>query len=444
MSTPVTRYTKSGDVSIAYQVFGDGPADLVFVPGWMSHLELSWDYPSHARLLRRLSSFSRLITFDKRGTGMSDRVPEKDLPTLEERMDDVRAVMDAAASERAAIFGFSEGGALSILFAATYPERTTALVLYASMANWVRDEENHWAPTREEHAEVARRYHEHWGEAVGVSAFAPTMANDDEFRRRWSAFLRMSASPGAAVALLRMNIDTDVRPVLPSIHVPTLVLHRSGDRIIHVDSGRYLADRIAGARFVELPGDDHLPWVGDGDAIVDEIEEFTTGVRHGSEPDRVLATVLFTDIVASTERAAALGDHHWRELLDAHGLDVARQLGRFRGRLVKWLGDGALAVFDGPARAIRCAQAMVEDAGRLGIELRVGLHAGECEVRDDDVGGLAVHIAARVTGQADGSEILVSSTVKDLVAGSGIDFADRGPRDLKGVPGKWRLFSVCP
>jgi class 3 adenylate cyclase len=442
MSLPVTRYTKSGGVNIAYQVVGTGPLDLVFVPGWISHLELGWEDPRNARLLRRLASFSRLILFDKRGTGMSDRVDERDLPTLDQRMDDVRAVMDAAGSERAALLGVSEGGPMSILFAATYPQRTSALVLLATFAYWLRDEETPWAPSREEHEEVVRGYEQRWGEPVGISAFAPTMAKDEEFRRRWATLLRMAASPGAAVALLRMNYDIDVRPVLPLVRVPTLVLHRRGEQTINIEGGRYLAAHIPGARMVELDGEDHLWWVGDSNAIVDEVEEFLTGVRHGAEPDRVLATVLFSDIVASTERAAALGDQQWREVLDRHSTEVARQVDRFQGRLVKWLGDGVLAVFDGPARAIRCGRALVEEAPRLGVEIRVGLHAGECEVRDDDVGGLAVHIGARVMAHAGPSEVVVSSTVKDLVVGSGIDFADLGTHELKGVPGDWRLFSA--
>jgi pimeloyl-ACP methyl ester carboxylesterase len=442
MSPPITRYARSGNVNIAYQVVGTGPLDLVFVPGWISHLELAWDDPPHARLLRRLASFSRLICFDKRGTGLSDRVGTHELPTLEQRMDDVRAVMDAVDSEHAALFGFSEGGAMSILFAATYPERATALVLYASLANWVRDDDSPWLPTREQHEEVARLYERRWGEPVGASAFAPTMAKDPDFRRRFGTLLRTAASPGAAVALLRMNFELDVRPALPLVRVPTLVVHRTGDRTISIESGRHLAAHIPDAHLVELEGDDHLPWVGDSDAIVDEIEEFLTGVRHGAEPDRLLATVLFTDIVASTERAAALGDRRWREVLDAHTVEVARHLDRFRGRQVKWLGDGVLAIFDGPARAIRCGRALVEESRRLGVEIRVGLHAGECEVIGDDVGGLAVHIAARVMARAGPGEVLLSGTVKDLVAGSGIEFADRGSHRLKGVPGDWRLFSV--
>jgi len=442
VSPPTTRYAKSGDVNIAYQVVGEGPLDLVYVPGWLSHVELAWDEPSCAHLLRRLASFSRLILFDKRGTGLSDRVPLHELPNLEERMDDVRAVMDAAHSDRAALFGVSEGGPMSILFAATHPERTTALVLYASYANWTRDDETDWAPTRENHEQIAQLYERRWGDAVGISAFAPSMVNDQEFRRRFATWERMSASPGAAAALLRMNCEVDVRSILPHIRVPALVLHRTGDQTMNVEAGRYLARHIPEARLVELAGDDHMPWVGDTDALVDEIEEFLTGVRHGREPDRVLATVLFTDIVGSTERAAALGDQRWREILDEHSAAVMRQLDRFQGRFVKWLGDGVLATFDGPARAIRCGRALAEESRHLGIEIRVGLHCGECEVRGEDVGGIAVHIAARVMAHAGPGEVLASRTIKDLVAGSEIEFADRGPHELKGVPGKWHLFGV--
>jgi pimeloyl-ACP methyl ester carboxylesterase len=443
VSSPTTRYARSGDLNIAYQVVGDGSVDLVLVPGWMSHLELAWEEPSYARLFRRLASFSRLILFDKRGTGLSDRVPVQELPSLEQRMDDVRAVMDAVDSHRAALVGVSEGGPMSILFAATHPDRTSALVLYASYANWIRDGESPWAPTREEHEQIAQLYERRWGEAVGINAFAPSMARDQEFRRRFATWLRMSASPGAAAALIRMNVELDVRPILPLVRVPTLVVHRTGDRTITVEAGRYLARHIPGARLVELPGDDHLPWVGDTDALVDEVEEFLTGVRHGIEPDRMLATVLFADIVGSTERAASLGDHRWREILDEHSALVVRQLERFQGRLVKWLGDGVLATFDGPARAIRCGRALADESRRLGIELRVGLHCGECEIRGEDVGGIAVHTAARVMARANPGEVLVSRTIKDLVAGSGIEFVDRGTYELKGVPGEWQLFGVA-
>jgi pimeloyl-ACP methyl ester carboxylesterase/class 3 adenylate cyclase len=439
---PVTQYAKSGGVHIAFQVVGDGPLDLVFVPGWLSHLELAWEEPLQARFLRRLASFSRLILLDKRGTGLSDRVPDGELPTLEVRIDDVRAVMDAAGSQRAALFGYSEGGAMSALFAATHPSRTSALVLYGSHANWLRDRDNDWAPTRQQHEEVIRAYEQRWGSAVGLGVFAPSVAKDDDYRRRFGTYLRMAASPGAAAALLRMNIEVDIRPILAAVLVPTLVVHRRGDRTIPAEAGRYLAAHIPGARLAELDGVDHFPWIGDSDAIVDEVEQFLTGSRRVFEPDRALLTVLFSDIVASTERAAALGDQRWGELLAAHQADSERQIGRFSGRAVKWLGDGVLATFDGPARAIRCALALVEEARRLDVEVRVGIHAGECEISEGDVGGLAVHIGARVMAQAGPGEVIVSRTVKDLVVGSGFSFADRGDHELKGVPGDWRLFSV--
>jgi class 3 adenylate cyclase len=331
---------------------------------------------------------------------------------------------------------------MSIRFAAAYPERTAALVLLGTFAHWVRDDDTPWAPTREEHEEVARLYERRWGEPTGISAFAPSVAHDEEFRRRWATFNRMAASPAAAVTLLRMNCDIDVRDDLRTVQVPTLVLHRRGDRAVNIESARYLARRIRGARLVELEGDDHLWWVGDSDSIVDEVEEFLTGVRHGAEPDRVLATVLFSDIVGSTEHAAAVGDRHWGEILERHNKDVTRQVERYGGRLVKWLGDGVLATFDGPARAIRCAQALTEESRRSGIDIRVGVHAGECEIADDDIAGLAVHIAARVMGHARPGTVAVSSTVKDLVAGSGFIFDDLGSHELKGVPGDWRLFAV--
>jgi class 3 adenylate cyclase len=369
-------------------------------------------------------------------------VPETDLPTLEQRMDDVRAVMEAAGSTRAALFGISEGGPMSFLFAATYPERTIAVVAYASYAKWIRDMDYPWAPTRERHEEVAAIYERRWGEPMAVGTFAPSMRGDEAFGRRWARFMRAAASPAAAVALYRMNIEIDVRHVLPAIRVPALLLHRTGDRVMDVGGSRYMAQRIPGARLAELPGDDHIYWLGDWQAIVGEIEEFLTGVRHDVEPDRVLATVLFTDIVGSTERAAALGDARWRDLLVSHHGVIRQELARFRGREIDTAGDGFFATFDGPARAIRCACAAADALRRLGLEVRAGLHTGECELMGNRVSGIAVHIGARVAGLAAPGEVLVSSTVKDLVAGSGLRFADRGAHGLKGVPGEWRLFGV--
>jgi pimeloyl-ACP methyl ester carboxylesterase len=441
---PETRYAKSGDVNIAYQVVGEGPLDLVLVQGWISHLEYGWEDPAIAHLLRRLASFSRLILFDKRGTGLSDRVSVTELPTLEERMDDVRAVMDAVGSERAALMGISEGGPMSALFAATYPERTSALVLYGSYAKWIRDESYPWAPPRESHERAFKGLERNWGQGFGLEFIAPSVANDERVRQWWGTYQRRAASPGAAVALYRMNIEIDIRHILPTIRVPTLVLHRSGDRLLAAGGARYMADRIDGARYVELPGDDHAPWWGDSDAVLDQVQKFLTGVRPAPEPDRMLATVLFTDIVGSTQRASELGDRRWLELLDSYYALARRELERFRGREVKRTGDGFLATFDGPARGIRCASAVSESAGQLGLEIRAGLHTGECEIMGEDVGGIAVHIGARVAAEAAPGEVLVSSTVKDLVAGSGLQFEDRGSHHLKGVPDEWRLFAVMP
>jgi pimeloyl-ACP methyl ester carboxylesterase len=437
---PETRYAKSGDVNIAYQVVGEGPFDLVYVPGWISNVELMWDEPSHARLLQRLASFSRLILFDKRGTGMSDPVPLDRLPTLEQRMDDVRAVMEAARSEHAAIFGSSEGGLMSALFAATYPERTRALVAGAIYAKRLWSPDYPWAPTPEAREIEIGEIERSWAGEMDISNLAPSA--DEAFRRRAVAYLRRSASPGAAVALLRMNSAIDVRDVLPTIRVPTLVLHRVGDRDVNIEEARWIARQIPGAKLVELPGDDHLIWGGDVDAVVDEVEEFLTGVRPVLGADRVLATVLFTDIVGSTERAAELGDRRWREVLDQHHAVVRRELERFRGREVDTAGDGFFATFDGPARGVRCACAIRDAVRELDIEIRAGLHTGECELTGDGkVGGIAVHTGARVPSVASAGEVVVSSTVKDLVAGSGIEFEDRGEHDLKGV-GTWHLYSV--
>jgi pimeloyl-ACP methyl ester carboxylesterase len=437
---PETRYAKSGDLNIAYQVVGEGPLDLVYVPGWVSNIEAMWEEPSHARLLGRLAAFSRLILFDKRGTGLSDPVPLDRLPTLEERMDDVRAVMDAAGSDRAAIFGSSEGGLMSVLFAATSPERIEALITLAIYATRLWSPEYPWAPKPEDRAAEIEEIERTWGGEMDISSLAPSA--DEAFKRRAVAYLRRSASPGAAVALLRMNSLIDVREVLPTINVPTLVLQRVEDRDVNVEEGRWIARQIPGAKYVELPGDEHLIWAGDVDAVVDEVEEFLTGRRPVHEPDRILATVLFTDIVGSTERAVSLGDRRWRELVGEHDSLVRRQLERFQGREVDTAGDGFLATFDGPARAIRCADSVRTAVRGLGLEVRAGLHTGECEIAGDSVRGIAVHTGARVAALAGGGEVLVSSTVKDLVAGSGIEFEDRGIRELKGVPGEWRLYAV--
>jgi class 3 adenylate cyclase len=435
---PETRYAKSGDVNIAYQVVGDGPRDLVLVPGWVSHLDLDWEEPRYAHFLRRLASFSRLIMFDKRGTGLSDR--PGGLPDLETRMDDVRAVMDTVGSERAALFGYSEGGPMCILFAATYPERTSALVVYGSYAKRRDPDADYpWAASWKERQAYADQVERDWGEEADLGTMAPNA--DDAMVRWWHARARASASPGAAKALVLMNSQIDVRSALSSIAVPTLVLHRTGDRDSRCDEGRYIAERISGARFVELEGDDHAPFL-DPDQIVDEVEQFLTGVRRGPESDRVLATVLFTDVVGSTERATELGDRAWRDLLERHHAVVRKELERFRGREVDTAGDGFLATFDGPARAIRCARAIRNGLRDVGLDVRAGLHTGECELLGDKVAGVAVHTGARVAAKAPAGEVLVSSTVKDLVAGSGIEFEERGTHVLKGIPGEWRLYAV--
>jgi len=443
VQVPDTRYARSGGLNIAYQVVGEGPFDLVWVPPWVSHVEEAWEEPATARFLTRLASFSRLIVFDKRGTGMSDRVPEDRLPTLEERMDDMRAVMDAAGSERAAVFGASEGGNMAVLFAATYAERAIALVTFAIFAKRVWSPDYPWAPTPEERARFFKVIEKDWDGEMDLEALAPSAAGDPEFMRRLMRYLRRSASPGAALALARMNTDIDVRAVLPAIGVPTLVMHRRGDADSNVEEGRWIAEQIPGARFVELDGADHLPHVGDQDAVLDEIEEFLTGVRPTRPPDRVLATLLFTDIVGSTQKVAEVGDRAWNDLLARHHRLVRAQLARFRGREVDTTGDGVFATFDGPARAVRCAAAIVAGDRSVGLEVRAGVHTGEIEQSDAGVRGIAVHTGARIAAAAQPGEVLVSSTVKDIVAGSGLAFADRGERELPGVPGSWRLFAAA-
>jgi pimeloyl-ACP methyl ester carboxylesterase len=417
---------------------------VVLVLGFATHLELSWESPAFARFFERIGAFSRLIIFDKRGTGLSDPVDE--VPTLELRIDDVRAVMDAAGSERAALFGISEGGPMCVLFAATHPERVTALVLYGAMARTTEAPDYPWASPAEALREAAIEFiAPYWGQhAEGmVELFAPSLAGDPEAAEFTARLERSAASPAMVQQIFEMFLDIDVRAVLPTIHVPTLVVHRRGDLVVNRRAGEDLAAQIPDARYVELPGIDHLPWAGDSEAVLGEIEEFLTGARSEAEPDRVLATVMFTDIVGSTERATELGDAQWRELLAAHQAAVRRELERFRGREVKTLGDGHLATFDGPARAIRCGGEIAETARSAGLEVRVGLHSGEVEVMEDDVGGIAVHIAARVGALAGAGEVLVTSTVKDLVAGSGIEFADRGAKQLKGIPDEWHLFAAA-
>jgi class 3 adenylate cyclase len=443
-AAPKIRYARSGDVNIAYQIAGDGPIDLVYVPGWVSNIETAWEDPHVSRFLERLASFSRLILFDKRGTGLSDRVSISELPTLEQRMDDVRAVMDAADSQRAALFGASEGGVMCALFGATYPDRTAALLLYGSYAKGTASADYpHGLAEQEVIDEFIEALTEVWDDAGGLlNIWAPSASDDPVAQAAFGRYLRTGASPSAVVALTRMNAAVDIRQVLPVITVPTLVIHRSEDMIVPVKAGRDLAAKIQGARYVELSGEDHLWFHGDAAAILGEVEEFLTGTRATQIVDRILATVMFTDIVDSTRKAAALGDRRWRDLLGRHDTLMHRELERHRGRAVKTLGDGFLATFDGPARAIRCACSARDALRGLGVEVRAGLHTGECELIGDDLGGIAVNIGARVGSVAGPGEVLVSRTVTDLVAGSGIEFTDRGVHSLKGVPGEWQLYAV--
>ncbi len=442
MDVPETLYARSGDVNIAYQVVGEGELDLVYVPGWVSNVEYMWTYAPFAHLLRRLAAFSRVILFDKRGTGLSDAVPLDRLPTLEQRMDDVRAVLDAVGSERAALFGHSEGGCLCMLFAATYPERVRALTMLAAYAKRLRSDDYPWAPTPAEREAEARALEERGWADIDLGFYAPSKRGDPEFERWLRGWLRNGASPRAAAALLRMNSRIDVRELLPTIAVPTLLLHRTGDRDVNVEEGRYIAGQIPGARFVELPGDEHVIPAGDVDRLADELEEFLTGSRPVLEPDRVLTTVLFTDIVGSTDRAAALGDREWGKLLERHHEIVRVELERHRGREVDTAGDGFLATFDGPARAVRCACAIRDALRALELDVRAGVHTGEVQLRGDSVAGIAVHTGARIAALGGAGEVLVSRTVTDLTSGSGLVFEPRGEHELKGVPGPWQVYAV--
>jgi pimeloyl-ACP methyl ester carboxylesterase/class 3 adenylate cyclase len=432
------RYATNGDLHIAYQVVGDGPIDLVYTTGIWSNLDIIWEWPAAAHYLERLASFTRLILFDMRGVGLSDRGGQP--PILELQADDVRAVMDAAGSDSAAIYGGTRGAAAALMFAASYPERVRALVLYAPVAKTVRSPDWPSAKSEEEQRAFYERFLSEMGTGENLDLQGPS--HDEHFKRWWARFERLVASPGAYMELAQVFTELDIRQVLPAIQSPTLVLHRTGDRIVAAAQGRAVAERIPGARFVELPGIDHIPFLGDWDPIVAEIEEFLTGDRSAPDPDRVLATVLFTDIVGSTEKAAALGDRLWKELLSEHRAIVRKQLAVFRATERDTAGDGFMASFDGPARAIRCAQAIAEGVRPLGIEIRAGVHTGECELVDTGLAGIAVHIAARVAASAGPGEVVVSSTVKDLVAGSGIRFSDIGRHALKGVPEEWQLYRV--
>jgi class 3 adenylate cyclase len=438
----VTRYAVSADdTNIAHQVHGEGPLDLVLVSGFVSHVELIWEEPSIARFMRRLMSFSRLIVFDKRGQGLSDRLGRP--PTLEESMDDLRAVMDAAGCERAAIFGVSEGGPMSTLFAATYPDRAASLVLYGTFPRLVKTPDFPEGLSRENMDALMTRVRAEWGGPVGVDVWAPSELGNREFESWWARLLRQGTSPTGASELMDLYRHIDVRAVLPTIDLPTLILHREADRVIPVRFARYMEEKIPGAALVELPGADHLAWVGDQDGLLDEAEEFLVGSRGGGEPERALATILFTDIVSSTETAARLGDRRWRNLLERHDAIVRRQLEVHRGREVKTMGDGFLAVFDGPARAIRCAVAIRDQLSEIDVGIRAGVHTGEVELIGSDVGGMAVNIGARVGALGSEGEVLVSSTVRELVVGSGIEFEARGTHRLKGAPDEWRLFAVA-
>jgi class 3 adenylate cyclase len=436
MHAPRTRYAKSGQVHIAYQVFGDGPVDIVMAPGFVSHIDNYWTEPRLARWLERLARGCRVVLFDKRGTGLSDSVPE--LPAMDERMDDVRAVMDAVGIDKAAIFGISEGGSLAAFFAACHPEKCTALVLYGAFARFTD-----WFATEEELQALFDYIDSDWGSGESLPLFAPTLAKDQMLKEWWGRFERLGANPAAAIALMRMNSQIDISHVMPSIRVPTLVLHRTEDTTINIHGGRELARLIPNAELVEFPGQDHLPFVGDtADEFVDEIHRFLVGSKPPAVSERTLATVLFTDIVGSTQKAEALGDQRWRDVIGAHDEIVRQELQRFRGREIKSLGDGFLTAFDGPGRAVRCAVAIAEAVGRLGIEVRVGLHTGEVELSDRDVHGIAVHIASRVVEQAGAGEVYVSRTVRDLVAGSGIRFRGLGQRHLAGFDEPMELYAA--
>jgi class 3 adenylate cyclase len=437
---PETKYARSGDFNIAYQAVGDGPIDLVHIPGVLSHLDLAWENQNYQRFMRRLSGFARVLVYDKRGSGLSDPVTEP--PSVEERVDDTRAVMDAEGVERAVVFGCSEGATLAAFFAAAHPQRLSHAVLYGSFARFTPAPPDYPYPPldREGVLGATDEAIDAWGEGTMLTVLAPSILGTDE-QRWWGRFERGAMSPRSLKTLMLANVELDLREVLPVIGVPTLVLHRDGD-VIPIEGGRYVADHIPEARFVELHGDDHWPWVSDPDEVCDHVQEFVTGHRSEPDPDRVLATVMFTDIVGSTERANQLGDRRWRELLDAHEELTRTELGRHSGREVKTTGDGFLATFDGPARGIRCARAVAEKTESLGLPIRAGLHTGECELREQDLGGIAVHIGARVMAQAGPGEVLVSRTVKDLTVGSDIGFEDRGEHELKGVPGEWQLFAV--
>jgi class 3 adenylate cyclase/pimeloyl-ACP methyl ester carboxylesterase len=439
-AAPEISYAKSRGLSIAYSVAGEGPLDLVMVPGFVSHLEGALGQPRIARPVGRLASFARVTVFDKPGTGLSD--PTDGPATLEERMEDLTAVLDAVGVESAALFGISEGALMCALFAATHPDRTRALVMYGSYAKGIADEDYPWAPQQVQVDLGAEMIEEEWGTGVMLDVYAPSMLHDDEFARWWAQYQRLAASPGMAKAAAMLAAEVDIREVLPAISAPTLVVHRKGDSLWPIEGARFIAEQIPGAELAEIEGIDHFPFAGDAEELISTIEQFLTGAQHAPEPERQLLTVLFTDIVDSTKQGAELGDRRWRELLEGHDEVVREQLDRYRGREVKTTGDGFLATFDGPARGIECARAIAAGVRPLGIEVRAGLHTGECEIRGDDIAGITVNIGARISALAGPGEVLVSGTVKDLVVGSDIDFEPRGSRALKGVPGQWAIFAV--
>jgi len=439
---PKTRYAKSGDISIAYQVIGNGPTDVVYVPGFVSHLDIAWEDPSYAEWMTRLSGICRLILFDKRGTGLSDR--DVGDSTVEERMDDLRAVLDAVGSRECTVFGLSEGSALSMLFAATYPERASRLILFAGCYSGIDDPG--FAAGLEMRGIFKRSIEnipKSWGEGMMLKLVAPSLPTTPELVEQVGRLERAAASPRAAINHLKWLLDMDARPVAKTLRVPTLIIHRTDDKLVPVGMSRWLSENVEGAKYLELDGDFHLPWLDPDSTVFNAIEEFVTGERGYADIDRVLATVLFTDIVGSTERAAAVGDHQWRNLLARHHTTVRKELTRFRGKEIDTAGDGFLAAFDGPARAVRCATAIRDAVKPLGIEIRAGVHTGECERVGEKLAGIAVHTGARVLGCAGPSEVWVSGTVRDLVAGSGLNFRDEGSRALKGIPGEWRLFAVA-
>ena len=431
---PVTRYALSGDINIAYQTMGDGPIDIILVPGSISHVEFAHELLGYTAFLRGLSTFARVVTFDKRGQGLSDRV--SGVPSLEQRMDDVRAIMDEIDSQRAILFGFSEGCPMSIMFAATCPARVSQLILFGGFARY--------ADISSDPEERARQRVKHWGSGAMIKAALPSLAANPDAVALFAKFERLSASPGAVKALMQMNALIDVRLILPTVRVPTLVLHRQTDALIPVERGRELGARIPDAKYIEYPGSDHAFWFGDVEALLGDVQEFVTGARENSanELERVLATVLFTDIVGSTRSAAVAGDHTWRRLLDSHDQLAKQMVEKHRGSLIKTTGDGILATFDGPGRAVRCALALGAAAKQIGLPLRAGLHTGEIETRGRDVGGITVHAAARVMAQSRSGEVLVSRVVTDLVAGAGLKFSERGSHELRGLPGRWDLFAA--